>query len=193
MEHDNFILFMGNHEYMFKQYHSAIKKNELRLAEIIKDMWLFNGASPTLKALSGLDDAQREEIVSYIDNLPIALTNLYVNNKYYYLVHSYPIYHSENYGLITSDMLSSSEIDIALWNRVDTKGVDIENRILVSGHTITNYDDNNDLKVHFNSENINNATYINIDTGCAMMAHDDNRASLCLLCLNDLSVKYYKR
>ena len=79
----HFTLLMGNHEYMMYQ---ALEEGKGKL-EISMEyiQWVLNGAQPTIDAFLELEVSRQQELFSTIKNLPIAITDLVVNDKKFYL------------------------------------------------------------------------------------------------------------
>ena len=180
----NFTLLMGNHEHMMIQYFENKGKDDFFYYEA---MWFQNGCSPTLFSFENLKRSEQEEILLYLQSLPLAIPNLIVNDKSYYLVHATPLLKSDSKMLYLKDV-NEDECRILLWNRNFTDFPKIKGQCVICGHTMTSYYQNKiPCEIYVNTKDIKKAEWINIDCGCAA-----NRAynRLAALCLDTLQVYY---
>lgn len=111
---ENAVLLMGNHEYMMVEA-LRTKKTEV---EILR--WERNGCGPTREAFEKLSEDAQEELLDYLQQLPVSL-ELRVKGKDYYLVHGFP-------GKNTHD---------AVWGRPEGLSAEppISGSQLIIGHT----------------------------------------------------------
>ena len=82
--------------------------------------WVLNGAQPTIDAFLELEESRQQKLFSTIKNLPVAITDLVVNDKKFYLTHGC---YSE---LEKEGTLYLKDIDdpiLFVWQRVDPNEV----------------------------------------------------------------------
>lgn len=175
METPNIQMILGNHEYMMLQYLSP------DATEVDVRRWNKNGNAPTLDAFRKLEPELQEKLLAFLHSCP-AHTDLYVNNKLFFLVHGFP----------------GRDIHDCVWNRPT---LDAENPIrgttLIVGHTpvpnllhpgmeddeiITEMTDNGTLP-----EILHATGFIDIDCGCSF---DKPLKTLGCLRLNDMAAFY---
>lgn len=193
MEKDNIHLLMGNHEYMMLEYFDAVKalqhnQNHPMYYESIH-RWNYNHNAPTLTAFANLTMQEQEDMLMYIRNLPIAIPDLQVQQRHFYLVHACPC---------TIDPVASIDLnwcrnhgeDAAtfLWTRIPATYVPPQNRTLIYGHTATMfYQDVRPYAIWYNGAKLASSSLIDLDCGCAA---DNAFTQLGCLRLDDFEVFY---
>ncbi len=137
----NCICLVGNHEVM------AVKCLKLMKQEITdeflaslqeEDMqylldWMRNGAQSTMKEFRGLSVEDREEILDFIGDFEIS-AELTVNGTDYVLVHAGlgPNFNKDR-------LLEDYTLPELVWYRADYEVPYYENKIVITGHTPTQY------------------------------------------------------
>lgn len=110
MNSENIKLLMGNHELMFiKAYTENDKEN----------IWFSNGGLYTCRQFEALPGTQQDDIFEYIQELPIIIRHLNVENKEYYLSHAtyYPKSLSSFGDVIKMAQLGDRQTSDLLWAR----------------------------------------------------------------------------
>lgn len=193
MKHENIHLLMGNHEHMMLEYFDAMETigtdaEDDETYDCIR-RWNHNHNEPTLDAFSLLTEQEQLEMLDYLRNLPLALPDVEVNGRHFYLVHACPA-NVDSQGVI--DLTWCKEHGEAaasfVWTRIPTSFQPPQGRILIYGHTITLfYQDVHPYAIWHNEAELTSSTLINIDCGCAA---DDRYTQLACLRLDDLEVFY---
>lgn len=189
MSDNRFEMLLGNHEYMMYCLLSA----EPHSYEYHKayDLWVnWNEGRETLNQYNKLDPFIKESIYGYIKNLPLCIPNVKVNDKSFYLVHSCP---NGNKQIKMSDLAyDDDKIATYIWDRVNPQDkLKIDDQVVIAGHTVVHF--HLGIKVEevrpvYDTQDIKDAHYIDIDGGLAT-GLDNSR--LIALCLDDLSYKLY--
>jgi len=175
-------LLMGNHDMMMLQYLTCKRKLETRFTgeyQDVKKRWLYiNGGLATYQRYKRLPEITRKKIVSFLSSLPVLL-NIAVEGRTFLLVHAFPQNHGEK-DIYVKDMKTFTyrwRSDY-IWKREPFHHE--EGKIILTGHTPTrNYKDH---------EILHDEGWYDLDCG---LAYQDNESRLGVLCLNDLSEKYY--
>lgn len=162
MQRENIVLLMGNHEWMM-------------LNEVLYDLpgaterWNRNGAQPTRDALNALPEAQRAELLAYVEALPDQL-EIEAAGRKFLLVHAWPA--RERYDRIW---------DRSIRQRAENPA---EGRTVIIGHTPVQY-----VLDDFESPGriLHLPGVVDIDCGCAMSG--DDRVLGCLR-LDDMAEFY---
>ena len=68
---DSVVCLMGNHEVMLSSYFIKKRGSYTNLIVDYADSWLDNGGFETLRQLDALDKEKREELVAWLENLPV--------------------------------------------------------------------------------------------------------------------------
>lgn len=190
MHNDQFTLLLGNHEHMMHQFLKSLRTYDHHLKNTYEMTWLYmNGGLATYEAYRMLDKKTQDEVYEYIDKLPLMIPNVQVNDKTYYLVHSKPI-HTDSILTMHDTGDSIDAIKPILWDRVRYPFEDgfIKDKTVIAGHSsVLNYV--LDSRPIGNCEDLKEASYINIDGGCAS-PYPASR--LIVLCLDDLSYSLIK-
>jgi len=175
-------LLMGNHDMMMLEYLTCLSKYETYLTGIYFDVrkrWLYrNGGIVTYQKYKRLSPVLRKKIYHYLSSLPVLL-NIEVDGRKFILVHAYPVNHGEKDVYINE--LKPFTYDWRndfIWKREPFHHE--EGKIILTGHTPTrNYKDH---------EILHDEGWYDLDCG---LAYQDSESRLGVLCLNDLSEKYY--
>lgn len=179
MSQSNVELILGNHEammlsceFILDEVDDSFVSNLTSEKMSLLRTWQWNGAAPTIKALTSLPKTQRKYIFEYLHEAPLyeALT---VASRDLVLTHSG--YQNFDKSKRVKDYLP----DELLWNRPKMTDRYFEDIITVFGHTPT---------CKFGSEHagkiLRTDTWIDIDAGAA------NGYSPALLCLDTMQ-EYY--
>lgn len=192
MKRKQVTMLLGNHEYMMKQYYEAKEGlfEDPNEAYVIQDRWYRNHCESTMKEFESLSKEEQKEILLYLGSLPLAVCDLMVNGKTYYLTHGCA---SEEFleGTIYEKDLDGCSVTVEhfVWNRMDIQTSMLEDRCIVVGHTPTLFFQNNTpYEIFYNTDDIKDAHVIDIDCGCAA---NNSNTQLGVLCLDDLTVRYY--
>lgn len=139
MEHDNWHMCLGNHEYMMMNALGypldPIDPNEGNIdTEEAMKLWIDNGANPTIDALSKIEQSSYMKIINFISQLPIEY-DVEVSGKKFKLCHSA----SEDMYEIVKDFESHKKKEFCVWDRTytDTDIIEDQDYIRVFGHTPT--------------------------------------------------------
>lgn len=108
MTDNRITLLIGNHEDMMIR-----AKNDIRIYR----GWHKNGAAATEKSVQkeNLNQAELKEIEEYLLGCPLAIPDIKVNGKQYYLVHAAPLYGIEQEYIYAE--ASEREVYRATWDR----------------------------------------------------------------------------
>lgn len=176
---------LGNHEHMCV---SALLNN----SAIALATWEHNRGDETFESLNQIPPAERQSILCWLSNLPIAF-----ERGNFYLTHSAPMdksVYEPHLSSMPMPMAGRSVEDLsALWTRVELFRLpyyDIieAGKTLISGHTVTfkYHSDRSKFKLYKSSN------YVNID--CAAKGIDQGLGAVCLYDLyNDKAYYSSKR
>lgn len=186
-EQANFTLIMGNHELMMLEYYEQANKAIPDLS--IVQRWYRNGCGPTMKGFDKLNKKEKKELIDYLHSLPLAISDLKVNEKMYYLVHGAPVISlKEGNAYLDSDFMKLFSVNDFVWNRINEEQHFFNDRVVIVGHTMTAfYQKDRPYRIWHNQETLTASTLIDIDCGCAA---NDMNTRLCCLRLDDLEVFY---
>ena len=131
-------MLLGNHEHMML---AALTKSGLEIQTARERshsdhdlmLWYRNGGALTHNYLKYIRKSLRQEIFSYLENLPLNI-DIEVNGIKYKLVHASP---TENYDLYDNRSYYGSLAKFAVWERWNQCHPVPEGYILVFGHTPT--------------------------------------------------------
>ena len=181
MKRENVTLLMGNHEKMmidsFKNY------------KIFRLWTLRNGGSSTYNKFAELSKEVQDNVLNYLEKLPYAICDLKVGDRTFYLCHAHPLI-EKNKGILYKEDITSYDEKIVLWERQQfSLTCRMEDRISIVGHTPTVfYQEKQPYEIVTCLSNDLKSGIIDIDCG---LAAQNKFARLAVLCLDDLSVKYY--
>lgn len=192
MSRENITLLMGNHELMFYEaYNYPNSKNTAT--------WLRNGGEITAYQFEQLSGNDKTDILKYIYSLPVVLTNVQVNDKYYYFAHAGLINHKNIRKKENLASLNRKDLINSVWDRSypylninkHPAYEELKNHIFICGHTPTFflYIKENPAITPGHIFYCNKRHYINVDCGCAFIKSERNGRLGCL-CL-DTGEEYY--
>lgn len=187
MKDPRFVLFLGNHEKMMLDFYNESKKEEPDF--YYEEVWFINGSLPTRVNFDCLSETQKNKILNYLSNCPIFKNDLVINNKKYCLAHASPLFNMESKTYyLHSKEINDEKLYTLFWQRITKDNMhDIKDTCIV-GHTITTfYQDIKPNTIFYNADNIHNATFIDLDCGCAK---NDVYARLGAIRLDDMEVFY---
>lgn len=187
MKDQRFTLLLGNHEKMMIDFYNERSKENPDF--YYEEIWLYNGSLPTRNVFEALPSKIQQDILDYLHQCPIVITDLKVNDKMYYLVHAAPYFElTQGSYYLSSKEIDSSTMHRLLWERINKNDKGLEDRCIIIGHTMTfHYQDTIPYSIWSDNINLNDAKWIDIDCGCARK-NDDSR--LAALRLEDLKVFY---
>lgn len=180
MKASNIKMLLGNHEYMMLEalYHPATTDDKFIAAAEKQwrlDIWYDNNGEITHNSLKRLKKETRQEILEFLDSLPLNIP-LEVNGQKYLLIHGRV---AKNFDRLRSSF--NDEVSYAVWGR-DTERESIpDDTIVIFGHTPTTYYQSGKPMKIWKCGN-----YIDIDCGCGF----GSEGRLCCLRLDDMKVYY---
>ncbi len=170
MKMPNIRMLLGNHEYMMLNAMAPFNENdqyEFRFHEELLALWYDNGGECTHRALLQLSEETRQEIFSWLWDLPLNI-DIEVGGKKYKLIHAAPLdrYYDYHY-------FYNNKTEFAVWHRWMPQDPDSMGFILILGHSPTRmFQPNNPLAIwHAPSKR-----RIGIDCGSGFpLAKDEHR------------------
>lgn len=99
-------LLLGNHEFMMVQS---------RFDSYQRNLWLRNGADPTIDQLTDLDQNINTLSEIIYENCPVYIPDLQIDNRSFHLAHAFPI-RGYDRPVYMKD-LEESLIEVAVWTR----------------------------------------------------------------------------
>lgn len=194
MHNENITLLMGNHEYMMLEVLKRSKQLAERTAmyDAVKaiERWFRNGCRPTIEAYESLSEKLQMEVQQYLENCPLAICDLSVQDRCYYLVHAHPVMEFDQ-GIVTLDQLCTTQIepDRFVWDRIQGYQSFFEDRCVIFGHTMTEYyQKDHPYTIWSEEKNLFKSDLIGIDCGCAA---NNEHTRLACLCLDTMQVRYF--
>ena len=181
MKTPNIKMLLGNHEYMML---NCVDEN-YRTYSKARSLWMRNGGQVTLDAFNNLQPAEQQEIIDYLEVLPINI-DIEVNNTKYKLVHAHSLDYFPQFGRY----YYSDEIEFAVWERIKYE-LPKSDYVVIFGHTPTiHYQNSTPLSIWKHE----NGQMIGIDCGCAYTSQGEVGEKLggrlgCL-CLDEMK-EYY--
>ncbi len=191
MKHKNMHMIIGNHEYMMLKYYRNLESNSCDLYDklVADDLWNQNHNQYTKLAFEKLSHKKQQEILSFIEALPVAYTHINVNGEIYYLVHGCPHDDLEKEIIYRENCLGRLTVESYVWNRIGFSPNYFDDRCVIVGHTPTLFFQNQQpYEVWFNGEDIMKSNVINIDCGCAA---NNKYTRLGVIRLDDRKVFYF--
>lgn len=160
MKMPNVQMLLGNHEHMMlaalKGYNPEDADELWNHKKRIRD-WYHNNGMVTHKSFNHYSKADRAEIIRYLRKLPLNL-DIEVGGVKYRLVHGAPVEWYDKYKIRYED-----EAEFAVWHRIEASCPDLEDAILIMGHTPTEYYQKDDpLRIWYSLS----GKRIGIDCGC---------------------------
>lgn len=168
MEDERFCMILGNHEHMMLDYLDKYY-NKLDTKDAL-ELWANNGGMITRSSYFRLSKVNQDKVYAYLRSLPVAICDLKVNDKMFYLVHANANVKYTK-GMVYCDNLD--DLFSMIWYRRYDDSVSFDDRIIIAGHTITvyytmNYHD--PLSIYYDGDSIEKAKYIDLDCGCGANA-----------------------
>ncbi len=187
MSRENVTLLLGNHEDMML---SVVTLEECSGALYEKRMyqWSRNGGDVTAHDFyHNLNYKEQAKLIAFLESCPLCLPDVQVNGRCFYLVHAYPYLKPGVEGkIITLDKLDTLPEDGAevkrriLWKRMEAEESFGEAITVVFGHTPTIYYQKQEkMRIWYGDG------CINVDTGCAYLAHGRSEGVMSCLRLDD--------
>ena len=183
MSMPNVEMLLGNHEHMMlealdKPFDPWSMDQDLALRR-----WYNNGGDITHSKLKHTSLAVRDEVFSYLRDLPLNI-DIEVNGKKYKLVHAAPEEWFSKIGYYRYDNVK----DFAVWYRLRPTDPIPEDYTLIFGHTPTmEYQDENPLKIWQGEDRID----IDCGSGFPMdLAYFEPKGRLACLRLDDMQEFY---
>lgn len=136
MSMPNVKMLLGNHEYMMLNVidpKSDSNRDEFRDMKL----WYRNHGFVTHEYLKRIRKNVRQEIIEYLNNLPLNI-DVEVNGKRYLLVHGSPLELYPDY-----EYRYKSRAEFAVWHRPDCIEGVVEGKTVIFGHTPTSHFQNN--------------------------------------------------
>ena len=128
MKMQNTSMILGNHEHMMM----AVVKHPSVFSNLRR--WYGNGGEITHEKLDQLNDKDREQILSFIDALPLSIS-ISVNGTDYLLVHGIP----EETAKEIDCWGYEDEKQAVVWERIDESTPLPSDKVVIFGHTPTSY------------------------------------------------------
>lgn len=191
MQRKNVTMLLGNHEYMMKQYYDAVydRIDENMKYEVIT-RWKMNHSDATRHAFEQLSEKQQHDVLDFINQLPVIISDLEVGNQRYYLVHGSAIlaFHEGTWN--ANDMMQHGHlVEEAIWNRVNGNDQVFDDRCVIVGHTPTLFLQScMPYAIWYQGTSCQTSKLINIDCGCAA---NNAGTRLALLNLDNREVIYF--
>lgn len=192
MTREHVVMLLGNHEYMMKQYYEAIHHviTDMHEAWVVIDRWKRNHCRTTMDAFERLHEVQQRELLDYLDQLPLAVCDLRVNDEVFYLVHG-SVQPQFLHGVVTQQDMEGKEaaIEQFVWDRMDVHMRPFDDRTVIVGHTPTLFfQQERPYAVWTDTGNLKTARVVDIDCGCAA---NDIHSRLGVICLDTRTVQYF--
>lgn len=192
MQRENVIMLLGNHEYMMKQYYEVTQDESMGMYEVREavNRWERNHCQPTRDAFEKLSLQQQKEVLDFIDEMPVVITDLRIHDEMFYLVHGCPVISLQEGSWTRKQLLEQGYvIEDFVWNRVLDKETFFVDRTVIIGHTPTLYFTSKvPYEIWTADQSVKDADVIDIDCGCAA---NDKGTQLALLCLDQREVQYF--
>lgn len=169
MSMSNVKMLKGNHEAMFEY---AVKTGRFAT-------WNWNGGGVTYEAYQKLSEEQQQEIIKFIENLPINI-DIEVDGIKYKLVHGSAM---EWFDKRHTDFATAEEF--AVWQRVDLFDAADSDYVTVFGHTPTVYYQSDYIASIWHGHNA-----IGIDCGSGFKSTKKRKYRLACLRLDDMAEFY---
>lgn len=187
MNEKYFTLILGNHELMMLEYYEDLKQKEQN--DEYRERWARNGCEPTMAAFEALTPREQEELLAYIKKSPLAISDVIVKDRFFYLVHGAPVTSLRSgAAYLHSDFIKLFPAHDFVWNRMSKECIPFEDRTVIIGHTITSfYQSEHPYAVWSDHKDLTKAKLIDIDCGCAC---NDKYTQLACIRLDDMKVYY---
>ncbi len=191
MKYKNIHMTIGNHEYMMLKYYRSFESNSCSLYDklAIEDCWNQNRNQYTRYYFEKLSYKKQQRILKFLEELPVAYTNIKVQNQIYYLVHGCYTQELNKNVIEQKDCNGQVRIESFIWDRIREDMIFFQDRCIIVGHTPTLFFQNNKpYEVWFCGTNIMESNIINIDCGCGI---DNEFSRLAVIRLEDRKVFYF--
>ena len=148
---NNIVFIRGNHDQttlkvLRKPADINNSFNDYESSLLLKS-WVNDGGNTTIKQFTALTDKEKSRVIDYIQNSKI-FVELTVNNKNYFLAHSFP-----EYDLMTGAW--KDDINNFLWGEPDYEITYFPDKYIVTGHTPTGFiDDKYRDKIYIKNNHI---------------------------------------
>lgn len=131
----NVVMLLGNHEYMMLDALYNIPDEEDGYADYLREkrlnLWYRNGGDVTHRYLKHIRKSVRQEILEYLDKLPVNI-EIMVNGQKYLLTHAAP---EDEY--LNSSMKHRDGREFAVWHRYRSHDRGPDDYTVIFGHTPT--------------------------------------------------------
>lgn len=191
MAHKNMHMVIGNHEYMMVKYYRSFESNSCSLYDklVIEECWNQNHNQFTRYYFEKLSYKKQQEILKFLEKLPVAYTHVQVDHELYYLVHGCYNKKLDKEIIYQNDCTKQARLESFIWNRISEDMTFFEDRCTIVGHTPTLFfQDKKPYEVWFKGNDIKKTNVINIDCGCAA---DNQFSRLGVIRLEDRNVFYF--
>ncbi|NCC55102.1 MAG: fructose-bisphosphatase class III [Erysipelotrichia bacterium] len=136
MQQENMTLLMGNHELMMLEYYETLQQGIPNVSVMTR--WYRNGCEKTIQAFEKLTRKERKAMLAYLRSLPLAIADVKVRDKMYYLVHGAAILSLKTgKAYLDSDMMKLFTPADFVWNRVGKEQHFFDDRVVIFGHTMS--------------------------------------------------------
>lgn len=182
-----FTLLLGNHEKMMLDfYNERYKENPDFYYE---EIWYRNGCYSTRNEFEMLSIKKQKEILEYLLQCPLAICDLMVKDRKYYLVHACPsLDYQQDVIYLHTNKLTNADLHRFIWERINLNEKHFDDRCVIVGHTMTLfYQKNLPYSVYSDHTDLFKAKLIDIDCGCAK---NDIYSRLATIRLDDMKVFY---
>lgn len=129
------VMLLGNHEYMMLDALYNIPDEEDGYADYLREkrlnLWYRNGGDVTHRYLKHIRKSVRQEILEYLDKLPVNI-EIMVNGQKYLLTHAAP---EDEY--LNSSMKHRDGREFAVWHRYRSHDRGPDDYTVIFGHTPT--------------------------------------------------------
>lgn len=187
------VLMMGNHEHMMLEYYDALERLRQGEDDGSSMEWIYrwdmNHNRPTKDAFEALPQKEQKELLEYLRHLPLAFPDIQVNGRHFYLVHANwdPAFLKDPVYLEDCAKACVNHIHL-LWDRIDAEYPMPKDKTLIFGHTVTMFFQQcHPYQIWTNGVDVKEATFIDIDCGCAANNQD---TQLACIRLDDMEVFY---
>ncbi|MBR0386132.1 MAG: metallophosphoesterase [Erysipelotrichaceae bacterium] len=178
MQDERFTMLLGNHEHMMWQYLKTLSASDYF-------QWvLLNHGSDTLSQYEKLTKEEQQEIMDFIENLPLNVPDLKVKGRMFYLVHAMPS--SENPKTMKDLNYDGNAIADYIWSRYDGETL-LADRTVIAGHTPVQFYGIAG-QPFYSGEDLKSSDFIDIDGG---LAGSIEGCKLIALKLDDLTYQTY--
>ena len=162
MKMKNVTCLLGNHDHMMYTYLKCDESNDFSKYRGYCLSWLYqNDGERTLEAYEKLKEEDKTDIYYFLSDLVVAIPDLVVGEKHFYLVHSMPEKKTENVVLMYDTGDELDDVKHYIWDRWrDSSWLwkPLKNKTVIAGHSISRPE----YRISEKGKG-----YYNIDCGCA--------------------------